>query len=283
MPWLILISLAFVCGSVPFGLLIARARGIDIRKHGSGNIGATNVWRVMGRGPGLLCFVLDVLKGLVPVLIAGWWMGLLGGHQIAPRQAWLWLAVMAAPILGHMFTPFAGFKGGKGVATGLGAMLGLYPYLTFPALGVFAVWIAAAAVWRYVSLASCVAALSLPALVFAFAGKLSWIGVGLAAGAGATLGELSGYLAGFSGQAIVENQALYDRFEGYMKKYGGLTITVLAFLPLPVFDLAGVAAGALRMNVLKFLSWCFLGKLPKMLIIAYAGAYSIGWITQFFK
>ena len=168
MQWAILIG-AYFLGAVPVGVLVARAKGVDILKVGSGNIGATNVWRVMGRGPGLLCFVLDVLKGLVPVLIAGWWMGLLGGHQIAPRQAWLWLAVMAAPILGHMFTPFAGFKGGKGVATGLGAMLGLYPYLTFPALGVFAVWIAAAAVWRYVSLASCVAALSLPALVFAFA------------------------------------------------------------------------------------------------------------------
>lgn len=121
------------------------------------------------------------------------------------------------------------------------------------------------------------------ALVFAFAGKLSWIGVGLAAGAGATLGELSGYLAGVSGQAIIENRALYDRFERYMKRYGGLTITVLAFLPLPVFDLAGVAAGALRMHVLKFLGWCFLGKVPKMLLIAYAGAYSIGWIAQFVK
>jgi membrane protein YqaA with SNARE-associated domain len=121
------------------------------------------------------------------------------------------------------------------------------------------------------------------ALVFAFAGKLSWVGVGLAAGAGATLGELSGYLTGFSGQAIIENKGLYQRLEGYMKRYGPLTITLLAFLPLPIFDLAGVAAGAGRMHVLKFLGWCFLGKLPKMLLIAYAGAYSIGWIAQFIK
>ena len=121
------------------------------------------------------------------------------------------------------------------------------------------------------------------ALVFAFAGKLNWVGVGLAAGLGASLGELSGYLAGVSGQAIIENRALYERFENYMKRYGGVTITVLAFLPLPVFDLAGVAAGALRMHVLKFLGWCFLGKLPKMLLIAYAGAYSIGWIAQFVR
>lgn len=119
------------------------------------------------------------------------------------------------------------------------------------------------------------------ALVFAFAGKLSWVGVGLAAGAGATLGELSGYLAGFSGQAIVENQGLYKRLQGYMQRYGPLTITVLAFLPLPVFDLAGVAAGAARMHVLKFLGWCLLGKVPKMLLIALAGAYSIDWIARF--
>jgi membrane protein YqaA with SNARE-associated domain len=121
------------------------------------------------------------------------------------------------------------------------------------------------------------------ALVFAFAGKLNWIGVGIAAGLGATLGELSGYLAGVSGQAIIENQGLYDRLERAMKRYGGWAIAVLAFLPLPIFDLAGVVAGALRMHILKFLGWCFLGKLPKMLLIAYAGAFSIDWIAQFIK
>ncbi|MCC6192318.1 MAG: VTT domain-containing protein [Anaerolineales bacterium] len=117
------------------------------------------------------------------------------------------------------------------------------------------------------------------ALVFVFAGKLSPLGVGLAAAAGATLGELSGYLAGFSGQAIIENRGLYQRLEGYMRRYGALTIVILAFLPLPIFDLAGVAAGALKLPVQKFLFWCFLGKLPKMLLIALAGAYSIGWVA----
>lgn len=117
------------------------------------------------------------------------------------------------------------------------------------------------------------------ALVFVFAGKLSPLGVGLAAAAGATLGELSGYLAGFSGQAIIENRGLYQRLEGYMRRYGALTIVILAFLPLPIFDLAGVAAGALKLPVQKFLFWCFLGKLPKMLFIALAGAYSIGWVA----
>ena len=162
MIWPLFIALAFLCGSVPFGLIIARTRGVDIRRQGSGNIGATNVWRVLGRGPGLTCFVLDVLKGLLPTLAAGWWEGLVTSRVPEPRSAWLWLAVMAAPILGHMFTPFAGFKGGKGVATGLGAMLGVFPWLHWSAWLCLGVWIACAAATRYVSVASCVAALALP-------------------------------------------------------------------------------------------------------------------------
>jgi membrane protein YqaA with SNARE-associated domain len=119
------------------------------------------------------------------------------------------------------------------------------------------------------------------AIVFTFGGVFSPLGVGLAAGLGAAIGELSGYLAGLSGQAIVDNPKLYERFEGYMRKYGGLTITVLAFLPLPVFDLAGIAAGALKMPVLKFLAFCSLGKVPKMILVAYAGAYSVDWVLRF--
>jgi acyl-phosphate glycerol 3-phosphate acyltransferase len=136
--WLSLLILSFLSGSIPFGLLIARARGVDIRRHGSGNIGATNVWRVLGRGPGLLCFALDVLKGLAPTLGAAWTTGLLGPRAlpgpIDARSAWLWLVVMALAILGHMFSPWVGFRGGKGVATGLGALLGVWPFLTAPAL-----------------------------------------------------------------------------------------------------------------------------------------------------
>ncbi len=168
MPWHLLIPVAFLCGSIPFGLLIGRARGIDIRKHGSGNIGATNVWRVLGRGPGMTCFLLDVLKGLAPTIAAGWWAGLLSPRIPPAEQGWLWLAVMGASILGHMFTPFADFRGGKGVATGLGALLGVFPFLTLPALVCFGVWVVAAAITRYVSVASCLAALALPALVVAF-------------------------------------------------------------------------------------------------------------------
>jgi glycerol-3-phosphate acyltransferase PlsY len=180
--WPLLILLSFLCGSIPFGLLIARAHGVDIRTQGSGNIGATNVWRVLGRGPGLACFALDVLKGLLPVLLAAWCTGLLARGPfpgyVDPRHAWLWMAVMAAAIAGHMFSPWIGFHGGKGVATGLGAVLGVYPFLTLPALGALAVWILCAAIWRYVSLASITAAAALPLLV------LGWSRLGSSPDAG---------------------------------------------------------------------------------------------------
>ena len=95
--------------------------------------------------------------------------------------------------------------------------------------------------------------------------------VALAAGAGAALGELSGYLAGFSGQAVVEESDRYQRVVKWMEKYGDVTILVLAFIPNPLFDLAGMVAGILKMPVWKFLIYCVIGKILKMLIFAYAG------------
>lgn len=121
------------------------------------------------------------------------------------------------------------------------------------------------------------------AVIFAMGGVFHPVGVGLAAGAGATLGELSGYLAGFSGQAVIEDRALYNRLEEWMTRYGPLAMVVLAFLPLPFFDLAGIAAGALKMPAPKFLFWCLLGKIPKMILVAYAGAYSIDWLARWFN
>jgi uncharacterized membrane protein YdjX (TVP38/TMEM64 family) len=121
------------------------------------------------------------------------------------------------------------------------------------------------------------------AIVFAAGGVFAPLGVGLAAGAGATLGELSGYLAGFSGQAVIEQRGIYNRIESWMKRYGPATIVVLAFIPSPFFDLAGVAAGALKMPVHKFLLWCALGKIPKMMMFAYAGAYSVDWLVRWIK
>jgi membrane protein YqaA with SNARE-associated domain len=121
-------------------------------------------------------------------------------------------------------------------------------------------------------------------VVIAFAGSpLPWWSVGLVAALGATLGEMSGYLAGSSGRAIVPNRQLYNRLESWMRRYGPLTVVTLAFIPSPVFDVAGVIAGALKMPWYIFLLWCFLGKLPKMLLVAYAGEYSVDWIINLFN
>lgn len=163
--WAGSIALSFLAGSIPFGLLIARAKGVDIRLYGSKNIGATNVWRVLGRGPGLLCFELDVLKGAAPVALAGLWLGVFGDRAMPPRDAGLWMAVAAAAMLGHMFTPFAGFKGGKGVATGLGACAALWPAVSIAAAAALLAWIIAARATRYVGLSSCIAAGVLPLAV----------------------------------------------------------------------------------------------------------------------
>jgi len=102
--------------------------------------------------------------------------------------------------------------------------------------------------------------------------------VAIAAAAGAALGELTGYLAGYSGRGIFERSPSYDRLEELMEKYGGWTVLVLAATPNPFFDIAGAAAGALRMPVLSFLTWAFAGKMIKMLALAYAGALGIDWI-----
>ena len=100
--------------------------------------------------------------------------------------------------------------------------------------------------------------------------------VSIFAGAGAALGELSGYLAGFSGQAVVENSERYERVVRWMRKYGDVTILVLAFIPNPLFDLAGAVAGILRMPVWKFLIYCVIGKVLKMMMFAFAG----DWVMQ---
>ena len=108
-------------------------------------------------------------------------------------------------------------------------------------------------------------------------------GVALAAGAGSAIGELTGYMAGFSGQGIAEQTPIYNKLEAWTERYGGLTITILALIPNPIFDIAGAAAGALKMPVLKFLLWAWIGKTIKMFIFAYAGANSIDWIIQLFE
>jgi glycerol-3-phosphate acyltransferase PlsY len=168
--WILIVG-AYLIGSIPFGVLIGRVRGVDILQHGSKNPGATNVARLLGRPLGAVCFVLDMGKGAGPVLVAGSIFNLLGRRPasldpevavLSQTEMWLWLAVACAAIAGHMCSPFLAFRGGKGVATGFGAMVAMWPVLTFPALGAIVVWYGVLRLTRYVSLASILAAISLP-------------------------------------------------------------------------------------------------------------------------
>lgn len=147
---------AYVLGSVPFALVISRIFfRIDIRDHGSGNVGATNVVRVLGKGPGIACFVLDFLKGWLPT-----WLGSAFG-----LPWWAVLLLGVAAILGHSRSVFLGFTGGKSVATGAGVIVALSPWVGLSAL---AIWAVVFAFSRIVSLGSIVAAASLPLLMLAF-------------------------------------------------------------------------------------------------------------------
>jgi glycerol-3-phosphate acyltransferase PlsY len=150
---------AYLLGSIPFGVIIAKAKGRDLRSIGSGNIGATNVARALGRRWAYFCFVLDVLKGLIPMLVVRIFID---AFEPAPGLLSLWLLVGCAAILGHIFPVYLKFKGGKGVATSLGVSLGLWPYYTICAFFAFLIWIVVTLIWRYVSLGSIVASIAFP-------------------------------------------------------------------------------------------------------------------------
>ena len=150
-------ALAYLLGSIPFGLLIVKAfGGGDIRAVGSGNIGAANVARNAGAVAGVLTLLLDAAKGYAAVWIAERWTG--------GNGRWMMAAAVAA-VIGHMFPVWLGFKGGKGVATGLGVFL---PICWEAVAAAAALWILLVAFWRYSSLGSIVAAAALPALVYLF-------------------------------------------------------------------------------------------------------------------
>jgi glycerol-3-phosphate acyltransferase PlsY len=150
---------SFLLGSVPFGLLLVKvARKKDVRAEGSGNIGATNVARAGGKPLGCLTLALDVLKGLLPVAAAVYLGSVITDVSISNGRILASFVALAA-VLGHMYTPWLGFKGGKGVATALGAALAFSLSAVWPALGVFLI---AVAVSRYVSLGSILGALALP-------------------------------------------------------------------------------------------------------------------------
>ncbi len=147
-----LVIAAYFLGSVPTGLLLGKAFGVDIRATGSGNIGATNVYRTLGRKVGVMTLLGDCLKGLIPVLVARW---------LALPDIWI-AAVGFSAFVGHVFTVFLHFKGGKGVATALGVFLGVSPLAVLVALGIFA---AVLMKWRYISLGSISAAAAMPVIV----------------------------------------------------------------------------------------------------------------------
>lgn len=121
------------------------------------------------------------------------------------------------------------------------------------------------------------------AVIYAMGAIFNPLGVGLAAGTGGAIGELSGYLAGFSGQAVVERMDAYNRIKPWVDKYGGWAIMVLSAIPNPFFDIAGIAAGIAKMPLQTFLLFTWIGQLIKMTLFALAGHYSITLITDFIK
>lgn len=175
--WLMPI-IAFLLGSIPFGFIFGRIKGLDIREHGSGNIGATNVWRVLGRKFGIPCLILDALKGLIPVLLAINLILIAGREvQLSLPMPEAWALLLPEPqattaqiihiltalfaVLGHSYSPWVQFKGGKGIATSAGVLIGLMPV---GLLILLAVWMILFLTTRYVSVASIGASLSLPLL-----------------------------------------------------------------------------------------------------------------------
>jgi glycerol-3-phosphate acyltransferase PlsY len=167
--WLSLLA-AYLSGSVPFAFLLGKARGVDIRQAGSGNIGATNLGRICGKKWGVAGFALDTLKGALPVLVAGFFRQDFASGDAAPwLLALLWVAVGIAAVLGHVFPVWLGFKGGKGVATSLGVLLGFWPVLTLPGLAAGLIWVGLCYATGFVSLASVLAAASVPPLAYAAA------------------------------------------------------------------------------------------------------------------
>ncbi|MCC7518073.1 MAG: glycerol-3-phosphate 1-O-acyltransferase PlsY [Verrucomicrobiae bacterium] len=156
-PLVLALALGYALGSVPFGFLLGKARGVDVRKLGSGNIGATNVWRALGRPWGIATFVLDFAKAPLAIVLA---LGLAHRHGASDGlTVWAEIAAFAGAILGHNFPVWLGFRGGKGVASSAGGLLLLMPQAF---LAVVAVWLLVFAGSRIVSLASLAGATALP-------------------------------------------------------------------------------------------------------------------------
>lgn len=172
LPWLLIAVGSYLIGSIPFGYLAGRLCGVDIRTKGSGNIGATNALRVLGKKWGYSVFLLDFLKAWLPVKLAlGWGIALMVHPASAPGA----LAGLCA-LLGHSFPVWLGFKGGKGIASSAGVMVGLFSLAVF--LVCLGMWLLLFTVTRYVSIASIVAAISLPVAVgiLVLLHRADWLG-----------------------------------------------------------------------------------------------------------
>lgn len=160
----ILVIASYLIGSIPFGLVLGKAAGVDVRAMGSGNIGATNVARLVGKKLGGLTLVFDALKAILPMLAAAWLL-----EDGSRREFWVALCGGAA-FLGHLYPLYLGFKGGKGVATALGIFFYLAPAAALIDLLIF---VGVVYNWGYVSLGSLTAALMMPGLVWLLTGSLS--------------------------------------------------------------------------------------------------------------
>jgi glycerol-3-phosphate acyltransferase PlsY len=173
---LTLVAIAYVVGSIPFGLIVGLSKGVDPRKAGSGNIGATNVGRLLGGKFFALVFVLDLLKGMLPSLAASWVVyrhGEATGGGVGWEVNLLWLLVGFAAVAGHMFSMFLKFKGGKGVATSAGITLGVFPDYTAAGVAIICIFVVTLMATRIVSLASMLGTASFP---FAYAAVSVWRG-----------------------------------------------------------------------------------------------------------
>ena len=170
----LLVPIAYLVGSIPFGLLVGKLKGVDVRAGGSRNIGATNVGRLLGRPWFFVVFALDAAKGLAPMLAASFVAWRVAPIERTPGLYALWLAVGLAAFLGHCFSAFLKFKGGKGVATSVGILMGMVPYLMLPGVVGLLVFAAVLKFRRYVSVASLAAAVAVPAAYVALGWLLGW-------------------------------------------------------------------------------------------------------------
>ena len=161
---LVIFLISYLLGAIPWGFIIGKLKGVDIREHGSKNIGATNVTRIIGKRWGVLCFFIDFLKGLLPVLLV---------KTLFPSTFFLTPSLVSIAIIlsvlgtviGHMYPIYLGFKGGKGVSTGAGGLVAITPYAVICGL---LIWVLTFKISKFVSLASITAAVSVAIISFIF-------------------------------------------------------------------------------------------------------------------